>query len=172
MKKINFIKKIYYSITCKKYKEMIEEKSVTAILYLAIFELTFTFVISILVAKNFMTASFKEIYDYANNFLVDFIDNSLTLTFDTILILSVSGYMYFLISKNKVKYSKMFCLATYASTLAMIIKYIIFIINYSTNISIEYFKYIYIVITIIYFIINLKGIMPKETKKEEKQNGI
>ena len=172
MKKINFIKKIYYSITCKKYKEMIEEKSVTAILYLAIFELTFTFVISILVAKNFMTASFKEIYDYANNFLVDFIDNSLTLTFDTILILSVSGYMYFLISKNKVKYSKMFCLATYASTLAMIIKYIIFIINYSTNISIEYFKYIYIVITIIYSIINLKGIMPKETKKEEKQNGI
>ena len=172
MKKINFIKKIYYSITCKKYKEMIEEKSVTAILYLAIFELTFTFVISILVAKNFMTASFKEIYDYANNFLVDFIDNSLTLTFDTILILSVSGYMYFLISKNKVKYSKMFCLATYASTLAMIIKYIIFIINYSTNISIEYFKYIYIIITIIYFIINLKGIMPKETKKEEKQNGI
>lgn len=172
MKKINFIKKIYYSITCKKYKEMIEEKSVTAILYLAIFELTFTFVISILVAKNFMTASFKEIYDYANNFLVDFIDNSLTLTFDTILILSVSGYMYFLISKNKVKYSKMFCLATYASTLAMIIKYIIFIINYSTNISIEYFKYIYIVITIIYFIINLKGIMPKETKKEEKQNGV
>lgn len=172
MKKINFIKKIYYSITCKKYKEMIEEKSVTAILYLAIFELTFTFVISILVAKNFMTASFKEIYDYANNFLVDFIDNSLTLTFDTILILSVSGYMYFLISKNKVKYSKMFCLATYASTLAMIIKYIIFIINYSTNISIEYFKYIYIIITIIYFIINLKGIMPKETKKEEKQNGV
>ena len=93
MKKINFFKKIYYSITGKKYKEMIEEKSGYAILYLAIFELVFTVIISIIAARNLLTASFEEVYDFAYNFLEDFIDNSLTLTFNTILVLSVLGYL-------------------------------------------------------------------------------
>ena len=151
MKKINFFKKIYYSITGKKYKEMIEEKSGYAILYLAIFELVFTVIISIIAARNLLTASFEEVYDFAYNFLEDFIDNSLTLTFNTVL-----GYLYKLITKNKVKYSKMFCLATYSSTTAMILKYIMFMANYLTNLNIHYFNYIYVIIVIIYFVVNFK----------------
>lgn len=163
MKRINFFKKILYSVTNKKYKEMIEEKSGYAILYLAIFELSFTVLISIIAAKNFFTASFREIYEYAYDFLVDFFDKSLSLTFDTILILSVLGYLYKLITKNKVKYSKMFCLATYSSTTAMILKYIVFLINYITNIDIHYFNYIYILIVIIYFIMNFKKVNNTDT---------
>ena len=156
MKKINFFKKIYYSITGKKYKEMIEEKSGYAILYLAIFELVFTVIISIIAARNLLTASFEEVYDFAYNFLEDFIDNSLTLTFNTILVLSVLGYLYKLITKNKVKYSKMFCLATYSSTTAMILKYIMFMANYLTYLNFLYLKYIYVIIGIIYFVVNFK----------------
>lgn len=158
MKKINFFKKIFYSITSKKYKEMVAEKSGYAILYLAIFELSFTVVISVIAAKSFLTASFREIYEYAYNFLVDFFDNSLSLTFDTILVLSILGYLYKLVTKKKVKYSKMFCLATYSSTTAMILKYIVFFINYVTNIDITYFNYIYIAIVIIYFLANFKEV--------------
>lgn len=156
MKRINFFKKIYYSITGKKYKEMVEEKSGYAILYLAIFELVFTVIISVIAARNLLTASFEEVYDFAYNFLEDFIDNSLTLTFNTILVLSVLGYLYRLLTKNKVKYSKMFCLATYASTTAMILKYIVFMVNYITNMDIYYFNYVYVIIVIIYFVVNFK----------------
>lgn len=156
MKKINFFKKTYYSVTCKRYKEMVEEKSGYAILYLAIFELSFTIIISFIAAKSFLTASFTEIYEYAYDFLVDFFYNSLSLTFDTILVLSILGYVYKLITKNKVKYSKMFCLATYASTTAMILKYIVFSVNYLTNIDIYYFNYIYVIIVLIYFVVNLE----------------
>ena len=152
MNKINFLKKIYYSIRGKKYKEMVEEKSAYAILYLAIFELGFTVLISIIATNRFVTSSFSEVYDYVYNFLADFFYNSLSLTFDTILVLSVLGYLYRIITKNKVKYSKMFCLATYASTTAMILKYIVFLVNYLTNLNIQYFNYIYIFIVIIYFI--------------------
>lgn len=154
MKRINFFKKIYYSIIGKKYKEMVEEKSAYAILYLAIFELGFTVLISIIATNRFLTSSFSEVYDYVYNFLADFFYNSLSLTFDTILVLSVLGYLYRIITKNKVKYSKMFCLATYASTTAMILKYIVFLVNYLTNLNIQYFNYIYIFIVIIYFIAN------------------
>jgi hypothetical protein len=174
MERINFFKKIYYSIIGKKYKEMAEENSWYAILYLAILELSFTVVISIIVARNFLTATFMEIYSYASNFLVDFFDNSLSLTFNTILILSVVGYLYKIIIKDKVKYSKMFSLATYASTLAILIKYVIFILNYQFSISIEYFKYIYFAIVLIYFIVKFKEIFTnkkcenyvKNSKKE------
>lgn len=162
MKRINFFKKIFYSITNKKYKEMVEEKSGLAILYLAIFELTFTVVLSFIVAKNFFNASFMDIYEYANTFLVDFIDNSLSLTFNTILVLSVIGYLYCLITKSKVKYSKMFCLATYASTLSMILKYVILIVSYTNEIEIPFFNYIYAVIVVIYFILNFKKVCKSE----------
>lgn len=168
MKKINFFKKIYYSIIGKKYNEMINEKSGYAILYLAIFELSFTVIISIIAARSFLTASFREIYEYAYNFLVDFFDNSLSLTFNTILILSVLGYLYKLITKNRVKYSKMFCLATYSSTTAMILKYIVFFINYITNMDIHYFNYIYFVIVIIYFIVNFEKSI--DTTNTDSQN--
>ena len=162
MKRINFFKKIFYSVTNKKYKEMVEEKSGFAILYLAIFELTFTVVLSFIVAKNFFNASFMDIYEYANTFLVDFIDNSLSLTFNTILVLSVIGYLYCLITKGKVKYSKMFCLATYASTLSMILKYVILIVSYTNEIEIPFFNYIYAVIVVIYFILNFKKVCKSE----------
>lgn len=162
MKRINFFKKIFYSVTNKKYKEMVEEKSGFAILYLAIFELTFTVVLSFIVAKNFFNASFMDIYEYANTFLVDFIDNSLSLTFNTILVLSVIGYLYCLITKSKVKYSKTFCLATYASTLSMILKYVILIVSYTNEIEIPFFNYIYAVIVVIYFILNFKKVCKSE----------
>ena len=61
-----------------------------------------------------------------------------------------------MLTKNKVKYSKMFCLATYASTTAMILKYIVFMVNYITNMDIYYFNYVYVVIVIIYFVVNFK----------------
>ena len=154
MNKINFLKKIYYSIRGKKYIEMVEEKSAYAIWYLAIFELGFTVLISIIATNRFVTSSFSEVYDYVYNFLADFFYNSLSLTFDTILVLSVLGYLYRLITKNKVKYSKMFCLATYASTTAMILKYIVFLVNYLIKLNIQYFNYIYIFIVFIYFIAN------------------
>lgn len=158
MKKTNFFRKIYYSIICKKYKEMIEEKSGYAILYLAILEFLFTIVISAIVAKNFLQSSFKEMYEYALNFLVDFFDNSLSLTFNSILVLSVLGYVLRLITRKKVKYSKMFCLATYSSTLAMVLKYIVFVVSYTKNIEMPYFSYIYFGIVTIYFIINFRKI--------------
>ena len=154
MEKINFFKKIYYSIIGKKYKEMIKEKSAYAILYLTIFEFGFTVLISIIATKKFLASSFSEMYNYVYYFLTNFFYNSLSLTFDTIFILSVLGYLYRLIIKNKTKYSKMFCLATYASTTAMIIKYIVFLVNYLTNIDIQHFNYIYIFMVIIYFIAN------------------
>lgn len=73
------------------------------------------------------------------------------------------GYLYKTITKNKVKYSKMFCLATYSSTTAMILKYIVLSINYITNIDIHYFNYIYILIVIIYFIMNFKKVNNTDT---------
>lgn len=165
MKRINFFKKIYYSITCKKYKEMIEEKSGIAILYLAILELVFTIVISVIAAKSLASATFAEVFDYAYNFLVDFFYNSVSLTFDTILVISVLAYLYKIIKKRNVKYSKMFCLATYSSTTAMILKYIIFLINYLTNVSIKYFNYFYIILVIIYFVLNFRKINEEFTEK-------
>ena len=60
MKRINFFKKIYYSIIGKKYKEMVEEKSAYAILYLAIFELGFTVLISRAILSPWATCSLKR----------------------------------------------------------------------------------------------------------------
>lgn len=151
-----FFKRIYNSILCKNYKEMINQTSWYAIFYLAIFELAFTIIISTIVAKNFIGMSFMDIYQYANDFLVNFFDNSISLTFDTIFVLSIIGYLYQFLRKNKKKYATMFCLATYSSTLAMVLKYIIYICNYEQNKDIQYFKFIYIGIVVIYFLINYK----------------
>lgn len=151
-----FLKRIYNSVMCKEYNKMTNQTSWYAIGYLAIFEIIFTIAISILVAKNFFTASFIDIYKYAESFLVDFFDNSVSLTFDTILILSALAYLYQILKKDKKKYSKMFCLATYSSTLAIIIKYIVFIYNYTQNKNIEYFYFIYIGIVLSYFLFNYK----------------
>lgn len=156
MNKINFFKKIYYSIIGKKYKEMIEKKSRYAISYLAFLELIFTVIISTLVARKFMMSSFIEIYKYVENFLVDFFYNSVSLTFDTIMIFSIVGYLYQIIRKPKVKYYQMFCLATYSSTMSMIFKYIVFIVAYTVNVKINYFQYVYIIIALIYFIANYR----------------
>lgn len=156
MEKFSFLKRIYNSVMCKEYNKMTNQTSWYAIGYLAIFEIIFTIVISILVAQKFFTASFIDIYKYAESFLVDFFDNSVSLTFDTILILSVLAYIYQILKKDKKKYSKMFCLATYSSTLALILKYVVFVYNYNQNKNIEYFYFIYIGIVVSYFIVNYK----------------
>lgn len=158
MNKLSFFKRIFYSLTGKKYKEMINSNSIFAIIYLAIFELIFTLIISILVVTKFQTFSIIEVYNYVYNFLVDFLYNSISLTFDTILIISIivfalirSGF------KKKIKYARIFNLCVYSSTFGMIVKYIVFIVKYQTNnLSINYFRYIYILITIIYIVINFK----------------
>lgn len=161
--KISFVKKIYYSITNKKYKELSETKSIFAILYLAVFEILFTLIISIIAANNMMSLSILDVYAYVEGFLIDFFYNSVSLTFDTIMIISILGYLYQIIKKEKVKYSKMFCFAVYSSTLAMFIKYVVFVLNYSYNlIQINYFKYIYIVLVIIYFIKNYKTVVERK----------
>ena len=109
MEKFSFLKRIYNSVMCKEYNKMTNQTSWYAIGYLAIFEIIFTIVISILVAQKFFTASFIDIYKYAESFLVDFFDNSVSLTFDTILILSVLAYIYQIL-KNKEKYEDVYSL--------------------------------------------------------------
>lgn len=154
--KFQFFKRFYNSITCKKYDEMTSQTSMFAIGYLAIFEFVFTLVIAILFARSFFTASFFDIFEYVTGFLVDFFDNSISLTFDTIIILSIGAYIFQIIKRNRKKYSKLFSLATYSSSLAMILKYIVFIYNYTQNSFIDYFNYIYIGIVIFYFLFNYK----------------
>ncbi len=157
--KFNFLKKFYNSITCRKYNEMTSQSSMYSILYLAILEFIFTLIIAILFAKSFFTASFFDIYDYITNFLVDFFDNSISLTFDTIMILSIGAYVFQILKKDKKKYSKMFSFTVYSSTLAMIFKYVIFIYNYTQNTYINYFNYIYIIIVLFYFLFNYKNVI-------------
>ena len=154
MEKFSFLKRIYYSIIGKEYTKMIRQTSWYAIFYLAILELVFTVIISVLVARQFLTASFIDVYQYVEGFLVDFFYNSVSLTFDTILVLSVGAYLYQLIKKDKKQYSKMFCLAAYSSTFAMIIKYIVFIYSYSQTQEVKYFHFIYVGMVLLYFVIN------------------
>ena len=156
--KFNFFKRFYNSIMCKKYNEMTSQSSWYAIFYLAIWEFLFTLIIAILFARSFFTASFFDIYEYITNFLVDFFDNSISLTFDTIMILSIAAYLFQIIRKDKKKYSKMFSFLVYSSSLAMIFKYIVFIYNYTQNSYIDYFNYVYIAIVIFYFLFNYKDV--------------
>ena len=137
-----------------------------AIAYLAILEFAFTLIIAILFARSFFTASFFDIFEYITGFLVDFFDNSISLTFDTIMILSIGAYIFQIIKRDKKKYSKMFCLATYSSSLAMILKYIVFIYNYTQNSFINYFNYVYVGIVIFYFLFNYKKAI-KENESEK-----
>ena len=159
--KFKFFRRVYNSIICKKYNEMTSQTSLFAICYLAILEFIFTLIIAVLFAKSFFTASFFDIYEYITNFLIDFFDNSISLTFDTIMILSVGAYIFQILKKDKKKYSKMFSFAVYSSTLAMICKYIVFIYNYTQSSFIDYFNYIYIGIVIFYFIVNYKKVIEK-----------
>lgn len=171
MRKFSFFKRIYNSVTCKKYNEMTSQTSWYAIAYLAILEFAFTLIIAILFARSFFTASFFDIFEYITGFLVDFFDNSISLTFDTIMILSIGAYIFQIIKRDKKKYSKMFCLATYSSSLAMILKYIVFIYNYTQGSFINYFNYIYIGIVIFYFFFNYKKAI-KENKLEKIKKSI
>lgn len=170
MNSLSFFKRIFYSLTGKKYKEMVNSSSILAIVYLAIFELIFTLIISVLVVMNFQTFSVMEVYNYVYNFLVDFLYNSISLTFDTILVVSIIVFVVIrIILKKKIKYSRVFNLCTYSSTFGMIVKYIVFVVKYQTNnLTINYFRYIYILITIIYIAINFNVLLKlDEAKKEE-----
>ena len=157
--KFKFFKRFYNSIFCKKYNEMTSQTSWYAIFYLAILEFLFTLIIAILFARSFFTASFFDIYEYINTFLIDFFDNSISLTFDTIMILSIAVYVFQIIKKDKKRYSKIFSYLVYSSSLAMILKYIVFIYNYTQNTYINYFNYIYIVIVLLYMVLNYKKVI-------------
>ena len=157
--KFNFFRRFYNSITCKKYNEMASQSSWYAIFYLAIWEFLFTLIIAILFAKSFFTASFFDIYEYINSFLIDFFDNSISLTFDTIMILSIVAYLFQIIKKDKKKYSKMFSFLVYSSSLAMILKYAVFIYNYTQSTYINYFNFVYIGIVLFYFLFNYKKVV-------------
>ena len=152
-------KRFFYSIIGKKYDELTKQRSLSTIGYLAILELLFTVGISTIIAKNFQSFSFSEVYNYVYSFLVDFFYNSVSLTFDTILVISVLLWLVFLITKNRVKYSKMFNLVAYASTTSMMIKYIYFIYKYLTSgqfvSEMNLFNAIYIAIVVIYVLGNM-----------------
>lgn len=154
--KFRFFRRLYNSITGKNYSEMVNQTSWYAIYYLAIFELIFTIIISILAIPTFVYSSFIDIYNYIMSFLANFFYNAISMTLDTILILSVCAYLYQILRKDKKSYSKLFCLATYSSTLAMILKYIVLIYSYTQGLVIEYFKYIYIAISLLYFLLNYR----------------
>ena len=156
---MSFYKRFFYSIIGKKYDELTTQKSLSTIGYLALLELLFTVVISTIIAKNFQSFSFSEVYNYVYSFLVDFFYNSVSLTFDTILVISVLLWLIFMITKNKVKYSKMFNLVAYASTTSMMIKYIFFIYKYVKSgqfvSEMSLFNAVYIAIVVIYVLGNM-----------------
>ena len=156
---MSFYKRFFYSIIGKKYDELTKQKSLSTIGYLALLELLFTVVISTIIAKNFQSFSFSEVYNYVYSFLVDFFYNSVSLTFDTILVISVLLWLIFMITKNKVKYSKMFNLVAYASTTSMMIKYIFFIYKYVISgqfvSEMSLFNAVYIAIVVIYVLGNM-----------------
>jgi len=156
---MSFYKRFFYSIIGKKYDELTTQKSLSTIGYLALLELLFTVVISTIIAKNFQSFSFSEVYNYVYSFLVDFFYNSVSLTFDTILVISVLLWLIFMITKNKVKYSKMFNLVAYASTTSMMIKYIFFIYKYVISgqfvSEMSLFNAVYIAIVVIYVLGNM-----------------
>ena len=156
---MSFYKRFFYSIIGKKYDELTKQKSLSTIGYLALLELLFTVVISTIIAKNFQSFSFSEVYNYVYSFLVDFFYNSVSLTFDTILVISVLLWLIFMITKNKVKYSQMFNLVAYASTTSMMIKYIFFIYKYVKSgqfvSEMSIFNAVYIAIVVIYVLGNM-----------------
>jgi hypothetical protein len=147
---------------------MIDEKSLRAILYLAIPELLFAVVISFIAAVKLQEASISEVYSYVESFLTEFFYTSVSLTFDSILIVTLVSFVLQLIAKNHIKYGRIFSLGVYASTLPLILKYIMFIIAYVAGFGIKFFKFIYIPIFIFYFIKNYKAIFNiKEGKKKK-----
>ena len=172
MKKINIFKKIYYSIANKKYDQMIVESPFKAIGYLAILELLFVLILCGTVAHDIANGSiggsFDGIYYFVSEYLVVFLYDSIALTLDTMLVLTIAYYILRRIIKKRVKYSHIFNLATYASTLPLLIKYVSYSIFYFVQaFDLRIIKIVYTVLMLLYFFINSKH-LPIYEKKEER----
>ena len=161
-KSINYFKRIVFSIAGKRYNEMIDSGSWYAIAYLGIPELLFSAVISALATIKMLDSTLVEIYQYGKSFLFMFFWNSISLTFDSILILTLITFIIEKIKKKEISYSRFFCLATYASTLPMILKYIIFTISYAKDYNNVWLRFLYIGILLIYYFTNYKSIFSKK----------
>ena len=171
MKKINIFKRIYYSIVNKKYDQMILESPFRAIGYLAILELLFVLILCGTVAHDIANGSiggsFDGIYYFVSEYFVVFLYDSVALTLDTMLVLTIAYYVLRRIMKKRVKYSHIFNLATYASTLPLLIKYVSYSIFYFVQaFDLRIIKIVYTVIMLLYFFINCKH-LPIYEKKEE-----
>lgn len=174
MKKINIFKRIYYSIVNKKYDQMISESPFRAIGYLAILELLFVLILCGTVAHDIANGSiggsFDGIYYFVSEYLVVFLYDSIALTLDTMLVLTIGFYVLRRIMKKRVKYSQIFNLATYASTLPLLIKYVSYSIFYFIQaFDLRIIKAVYIIILLIYFVINIKYLPIYEKKEEENK---
>ena len=167
-KKINCFKRIVFSIIGKKYDEMIDSGSWYAIAYLGIPELLFSVLISVFATIKMLDSTLVEIYQYGKSFLFMFFWNSVSLTFDSILILTLITFLIEKLRKKDVSYSRFFCLATYASTLPMIIKYIIFTISYIHDYNNGWLRFIYIGILLIYYFTNYKSVFQNNNKSNKK----
>ena len=152
------MKKIYYSIVGKKYKEMIADNSWWAIAYSAIPEILFTIMISIIVTYKSLDLTLTEIYWYVKDTLLPFFFESLSLTFDSILVITIISYVFQLIKKKRVNYSRLFCLGTYASTLPMILKYIFYTFSFLKGYKTLWFNIVYLIIFVLYYVVNYKSI--------------
>ena len=167
-KKINCFKRIVFSIIGKKYDEMIDSGSWYAIAYLGIPELLFSVLISVLATIKMLDSTLVEIYQYGKSFLFMFFWNSVSLTFDSILILTLITFLIEKLRKKDVSYSRFFCLATYASTLPMIIKYIIFTISFIHDYNNGWLRFIYIGILLICYFTNYKSVFQNNNKSNKK----
>ena len=167
-KKINCFKRIVFSIIGKKYTEMIDSGSWYAIAYLGIPELLFSVLISVFATIKMLDSTLVEIYQYGKSFLFMFFWNSISLTFDSILLLTLITFLIEKLRKKDISYSRFFCLATYASTLPMIIKYIIFTISYIHDYNNGWLRFIYIGILLIYYFTNYKSVFQNNNKSNKK----
>ena len=158
MKSINIFKKVYYSIIGKKYKEMIADSSWWAIAYLAVPEIIFSIAIAIVVTIRSLDLTLTEIYEYVQSFLLPFFFESLSLTFDSILLITIVSYIFQLIKKKRVNYSKLFSLGTYASTLPIILKYIFYVLIFLKGYKSLWFNIIYLILFVLYYVLNYKSI--------------
>ena len=176
MEKNNLFKKIYYSIVGKKYDSMIKESVFRAIAYLAVLELLFVLVLSYIVARDIANGAIGKspigiyyfIYDYLLGY---FLYDSIALTFDSMLILTLGYYIIRILIKKKVRYSHIFNLATYASTLPLLINFASYIIYYDVQaFDLRMLKLAYVYLFALYFFTQSKHLeVIEENKPNEKE---
>lgn len=83
-----------------------------------------------------------------------------------ILMFSAMGYLVTLIARIRVKYSTIYNIAAYATTLPILLNIIYFLLNSLTGFEIQYFRVMYIAVTSIYIIAAILMIKTDVIKKQ------